>query len=33
MPHPEPPVAGDETATMLGSLERERAILAWNRDP
>jgi hypothetical protein len=26
---PEPPVAGDETATLLGSLERERAILAW----
>jgi len=25
----EPPVAGDETATMLGSLERQRAILAW----
>jgi hypothetical protein len=26
---PEPPLAGDETATLLGSLERERAILAW----
>jgi hypothetical protein len=26
---PEPPIAGDETATLLGSLERERAILAW----
>jgi hypothetical protein len=26
---PEPPVAGDETATFLGSLERQRAILAW----
>jgi hypothetical protein len=25
----EPPVAGDETTTLLGSLERERAILAW----
>ncbi|MGZ8583360.1 MAG: mycothiol transferase [Actinomycetota bacterium] len=23
------PVAGDETATLLGSLERERATLAW----
>jgi uncharacterized damage-inducible protein DinB len=28
-PHPEPPVAGDETATLLGSLERQRATLAW----
>jgi hypothetical protein len=27
--HPEPPVAGDETATLLGSLERQRSILAW----
>ena len=27
--HPEPPVAGDETATLLGSLERQRAILVW----
>jgi hypothetical protein len=26
---PEPPVAGDETATLLGSLERQRTILAW----
>jgi hypothetical protein len=26
---PEPPVAGDETATLLGSLERQRAILGW----
>jgi hypothetical protein len=26
---PEPPVAGDETATLLGSLERQRSILAW----
>ena len=26
---PEPPVAGGETATLLGSLERQRAILAW----
>jgi hypothetical protein len=25
----EPPVAGDETATLLGSLERARATLAW----
>lgn len=25
----EPPVAGDETAVMLGSLERQRAIFAW----
>src|SRR5438477_3855825 len=27
--HPEPPLAGDEVATMLGSLERQRATLAW----
>jgi hypothetical protein len=27
--HPEPPVAGDETSTLLGSLERQRATLAW----
>jgi hypothetical protein len=27
--NPEPPVAGDETATLLGSLERQRATLAW----
>ena len=26
---PEPPVAGDETATLLGSLERQRATFAW----
>ena len=26
---PEPPVAGDEIATLLGSLERQRATLAW----
>jgi uncharacterized damage-inducible protein DinB len=26
---PEPPVAGDETATLPGSLERTRATLAW----
>jgi Protein of unknown function (DUF664) len=25
----EPPVAGNETDTLLGSLERERAIFAW----
>ena len=25
----EPPVAGDETATLIGSLERQRAIFAW----
>lgn len=25
----EPPVAGDETDTLLGSLERQRAIFAW----
>jgi hypothetical protein len=24
-----PPAAGDETATLLGSLERQRATLAW----
>jgi hypothetical protein len=23
------PIAGEETATLLGSLERQRAILAW----
>jgi hypothetical protein len=27
--HAEPPAAGDETATLLGSLERQRATLAW----
>jgi hypothetical protein len=26
---PGPPAAGDETATLLGSLERQRAIFAW----
>jgi hypothetical protein len=26
---PEPPLAGNETDTMLGSLERQRATLAW----
>ena len=26
---PEPPIAGDETATLLGSLERLRATFAW----
>jgi uncharacterized damage-inducible protein DinB len=26
---PEPPVAGDETATLLGSLERQRATFGW----
>jgi hypothetical protein len=26
---PEPPLAGDETATLVGSLERQRATLAW----
>jgi hypothetical protein len=25
----EPPLAGNETATLLGSLERQRAYLAW----
>jgi hypothetical protein len=25
----EPPIAGDETSTLLGSLERQRAIVAW----
>jgi uncharacterized damage-inducible protein DinB len=25
----EPPLAGDETSTLLGSLERQRATLAW----
>ena len=27
--HPEPPVAGDESATLLGALERQRATFAW----
>ena len=26
---PGPPVAGDETATLVGSLDRQRAIFAW----
>ncbi len=26
---PEPPIAGDEVATLLGSLERQRATLLW----
>jgi hypothetical protein len=26
---PEPPLAGDETATLLGSLERQRLTFAW----
>jgi hypothetical protein len=26
---PEPPVAGDETATLLGSLDRQRATFSW----
>jgi hypothetical protein len=26
---PEPPIAGDETLTLLGSLERQRATFAW----
>ncbi|MER5499564.1 MULTISPECIES: DinB family protein [unclassified Streptomyces] len=26
---PEPPLAGDEAATLVGSLERQRATLAW----
>ena len=29
MAHPEPPIAGTETETLLGSLERQRATLAW----
>ncbi len=29
MSYPEPPVAGDEAATLLGSLERQRATFAW----
>jgi Protein of unknown function (DUF664) len=27
--HTEPPVAGTETETLLGSLERQRTYLAW----
>lgn len=26
---PDPPIAGDETLTLLGALERERAVFAW----
>ncbi len=26
---PEPPLAGDETATLLGALDRQRSYLAW----
>jgi len=26
---PEPPVAGDESSTLLGELERVRAVIAW----
>ena len=26
---PEPPLSGDETATLLGSLDRQRAIFEW----
>ena len=26
---PEPPIAGDETLSLLGSLERQRTIFAW----
>jgi uncharacterized damage-inducible protein DinB len=29
MTYLEPPMAGDETATLLGSLERQRATFAW----
>lgn len=29
MTHPEPPIAGDEAATLLGSLERQRATFAY----
>jgi Protein of unknown function (DUF664) len=29
MSYPEPPVAGGEAATLLGSLERQRATFAW----
>jgi len=27
--YPEPPAVGDEASTLLGSLERQRATLAW----
>ena len=30
--NPEPPTAGDETATLLGFLERQRATFAWKTD-
>ena len=26
---PEPPIDGDETATLIGSLERQRATFSW----
>ena len=26
---PEPPIAGDETATLLGALDRQRSYVAW----
>ena len=29
---PEPPVAGDETGTLLGFLDFQRATLAWKSD-
>jgi Protein of unknown function (DUF664) len=29
MSYPEPPLAGDEAATLLGSLERQRATFVW----
>jgi uncharacterized protein DUF664 len=29
---PDPPIAGDETLTLLGALERERATFAWKCD-
>jgi hypothetical protein len=29
MAHPEPPIAGTETETLIGSLERQRATFAW----
>jgi hypothetical protein len=30
--YPEPPPAGDEISTLLGSLERQRATFAWKCD-
>jgi hypothetical protein len=30
--HPEPPLSGDEVATLLGSLERQRSTFAWKCD-